>query len=190
MLEAGGFGDVIRGGCTLGTCREEEDFPTTSKDPGPGSNLRVGYSQWSRFEVAFSYGTVTPAKTNGYSQVNVPDFGRYSVLEPGLTMYAATAGLRMGQASVGIGPASYRLNTLATDENDPFDETAVTKVGALLDVGGQFPMFKKLVLVVRAQYRFVGATDIGPLQLGSRELPGTPIDFSHGFLGFGFGLAY
>ena len=56
--------------------------------------------------------------------------------------------------------------------------------------GAQFPMFKKVILELRAQYRLVGAVDAGPLQFESRTLPVTSIDFSHAFLGIGLGLAF
>jgi len=190
MVEAGGFGDVLRGGCTLDVCGLEQDFPTTATDPGQGSNLRIGYTQWRRFEVAFSMGTATPAQTDGYSEFAVPDFGRYSTVESQLRMLAVTASLRAGPASIGIGPAHYRLDSWAGDEDNRFDASRVTKVGALLDAGGQFPIFKRVILQLRAQYRLVGSTDVGPHQLASRTLPATPVDFSHGFLGFGLGLAF
>lgn len=190
MLEAGGFGDVAVGGCRISGCTVDEDFPTTASDPGPGSNLRISYSQWSRFEVALSTGTATPSKTDGYSQVLVPDFGRYGSLESKVRMFAATAALRQGPISIGVGPAQYRLTTWARHEDDTYDESKVTKVGVLLDGGAQFPMFKKVILELRAQYRFVGATDAGPLQFESRTLPATSVDFSHAFLGIGLGLAF
>jgi len=190
MLEAAGFGDVYRGGCTLGTCNAETDYAVTDSDPGPGSNLRVAYSQWSALEFAFSMGTANPSVTQGYSQVIVPDFGRYSEVDSHLRMLAPTAGLRWRWVGVGAGPAYYKLDTSVTDEDMEFDSSTETTWGALFEADGQFSMFKKLILELRIQYRMVGATDIGPFQLESRAVPATPVDFSHVFFAFGLGLAF
>jgi hypothetical protein len=105
-------------------------------------------------------------------------------------MFASTASLRAGYASIGIGPAYYRLRTWAGSEDERFVESTVTKVGALMEAAGQFPMFKKVSLDLRLHYRYVGPTDVGPLQPESRTLPTTQIDFSHAFIGIGLGLAF
>lgn len=190
MLEAGGFGDFMEGGCQIEGCFVDRDYPVTASDPGPGSNLRVSYSQWRRFEVAVSTGSATPSETEGFSTVLVPDFGRYSKMESHVRMFASTASLRAGYASVGIGPAYYRVRTWAGSEDERFDELTQTKVGALMEAAAQFPMFKKVILDLRLHYRYVGPTDVGPHQLESRTLPITEIDFSHAFIGVGLGLAF
>lgn len=190
MLEAGGFGSFMEGGCQIEGCFVDRDYPVTASDPGPGSNLRVSYSQWRRFEVAVSTGSATPSETDGFSEVLVPDFGRYSTMGSHLRIFASTANLRAGFASIGIGPAYYRLRTWAGSEDEQIDEATVSKVGALLEAAGQFPMFKKVILDLRLHYRYVGSTEVGPLQLASRTLPATRVDFSHAFFGIGLGLAF
>ena len=84
----------------------------------------------------------------------------------------------------------------AAAQNEPpellvaIDDGDLARVEALLDAGAQFRMFKKLILELRGQYRFVGSTEAGPLQFESRTLPRTSVDFSHAFLGIGIGLAF
>jgi hypothetical protein len=199
LLLSGGFGDLLVGGCRLGFCDGDTQYPSTAGDPGPGSNVRVAYSQWSHFEVALSMGAASPSPSSGYSQVLVPDFGRFSEVKTQVRMFAPTAGIRWNFVGVGAGPAYYRLNTAAGDEfsqNPVFgsdgavDESTVTKVGALLEADGQFVMFKKLILELRVQYRLIGSTDVGPLRLASRELPVTSVDFSHMYFGVGLGLSF
>lgn len=190
MLEAAGFGDVLRGGCTLGSCNFETDYPVSNSDPGPGSNLRVAYSQWSLLEFAFSMGTANPSESEGYSAVIVPDFGSFSEIESKLRMFAPTAGVRWRFLGAGAGPAYYKLTTTVTDEDMPFDESTEAKWGALIEGDGQFQLFKKLILELRVQYRFVGATDIGPFEVEAYPIPLTPVDHSHVFFAFGLGLAF
>ena len=190
MLEAAGFGDLLTGGCRIDGCTVDQDYPRTASDPGPASNVRVSYSQWARWELAISFGSASPSETSGYSQVLVPDFGRYTDLESKVRMLAVTAGPRLGPVTVGVGPARYALESQATRQNEPVDEFSVSKMGGLLDAGAQFELFKKAILELRFQYRFVGATDTGPLQLSSRTLPVTSVDFSHAYFGFGVGLAF
>ncbi len=190
MLEAGGFGDFMEGGCQIEGCFVDRDYPVTASDPGPGSNLRVSYSQWRHFEVAVSTGSATPSETDGFSEVLVPDFGRYSKVESHVRMYASTASVRAGYASIGVGPAYYRLQAWGGSEDERFDEATQTKVGALMEAAAQFPMFKKVILDLRLHYRYVGPIEVGPLQLESRTLPTTRIDFSHAFIGIGLGLAF
>ncbi len=136
MLEAAGFGDVLRGGCTLGSCNFETDYPVSNSDPGPGSNLRVAYSQWSLLEFAFSMGTANPSESEGYSAVIVPDFGSFSEIESKLRMFAPTAGVRWRFLGAGAGPAYYKLTTTVTDEDMPFDESTEAKWGALIEGRG------------------------------------------------------
>jgi len=190
LLEAAGFGDVLRGGCTLGSCNLETDYPITNSDPGPGSNFRVAYSQWSLLEFAFSMGTADPSETEGYSSVIVPNFGSFSEVEATLRMFAPTAGVRWHFLGAGVGPAYYTMNTLVTDEDMVFDESTESKWGALIEADGQFQMFKKLILELRVQYRLVGETDIGPFEVESYPIPATPVDHSHIFFAFGLGLAF
>ena len=199
MLTAGGFGDLLVGGCRLGFCDEDTQYPSTARDPGPGSNVRVAYSQWSQFEVALSMGTASPSPSSGYSQVLVPDFGRFSEVKTHVRMFASTAGMRWNFVGVGAGPAYYRLNSAVADEfssnalfssGDVLDESTLTKVGALLEADGQFFMFKKVILELRVQYRLIGSTEVGPMQVESRQLPATSVDFSHFYFGAGLGLNF
>jgi hypothetical protein len=191
MLEAAGFGDFLTDGCvTPDDCVFGTDYPETEAAPGPGSNLRVAYAYDGRFVGAFNFGTARMPRTSGYSQVLIPDFGRYSEIWSNFKMMALTVGARYKFMEVSAGPARYSLVTEFTDEDYVLASSTESKMGFVVEGGAALPLYARLFLELRGQYRAVGETEIGPYQISTRTIPATPVDFSHLFLAFGVGLAF
>jgi len=94
--------------------------------------------------------------------------------------------------SIGLGPALFINHTGQIRERDESTIDRVKHLGILSEVKIVYPQQTRLFLELTGHYRYMGTSEIDPFQIehtgGTLTFPSFESNFSHFYLGLGFGI--
>jgi len=179
-----GYDFTKPGQCFFNLCGGPTSHPHSKTEMS--TILAFKYRFWDHFAAQFVYAKGGSGETDGWASS-----GRGSLsLTHHVTTVAALATLDGGNAHLGLGPALYSAKL---DNYIRGNVQSETKLGLLADAGFEIPLEARFFIDLRLQYRFVGSAVIDPpewLNLSSAAETISPIEFSHGYIGVGFGIRF
>lgn len=188
-MRAGGFAD--RESCWF-FCTGTIANPHSNSGGAPGGLLTVRWQFNKLVHFRAIVGRHMLAETFGFKAGG--DFGgtNLDVIQSVATVaiLAGIHGRAIGGPWVAVGPALFRVaSEIVSRPTSPL--SVANRFGAVVAIGLTLPARKRFFVDLQGQYRFVGTTDLGPMDVpNGGTLPRTPVNFNHLAWGVGLGVRF